>query len=88
MKFIWRCTASGNEAIMQNKSGSSGNRDSTLHLTTLFPPLHLPLLFPHPIKINCPFRSFEAPHTSSSSFQVPDPSLSLWICGKNGAVEN
>lgn len=32
MKFILRYTASGNEAIMQNKWGSSGTRGS-LHIT-------------------------------------------------------
>lgn len=64
MKFILRSTASGNEAITQNKWGSSGNRGSILHLTALFPLFLLPLLFPHPLEKNYPFRAFGTSHTS------------------------
>lgn len=50
IKFIWGRTASGNEAIIQNKWSSSGNRGSILHLTILFPPHSSPHPLPTPSK--------------------------------------
>lgn len=64
MKFILRYTASGNEAIMQNKWGSLGiGAPSILHLKALFP-FCPPSLSPHPAGISCPLRSLGASHTS------------------------
>lgn len=88
MKSMWGCTASGNEAIMQNKWAAQGT--GAPYCTWLHHSPYSSLTLSHPIKTHCPFRSSEAPHACVflSKCSISTVPVDLWPSRGSGELSD